>query len=166
MTQRKVLPIASIPGGGSNRPIELPHFETFPGAACCQPIELPSYKAAPLQAFGPLNTRRVCNPSGFLPHPSSALVFRGYSSSTAVVPAGLCRNANSKRCLGIAPCRCGAHRKMLEYGFQSEFYYSYAASDLSRIDHWCSRRRPARPNVRHCRSKNGLPSAHLRIHAG
>jgi hypothetical protein len=57
MTQRKVLPIASIRSGGYNRPIELPHSETFPGAACYQPIELPSYKAAPLQAFGPLNPR-------------------------------------------------------------------------------------------------------------
>jgi hypothetical protein len=34
------------------RPIELPHLETFPGAACYQPIELPCYKAAPLQAGG------------------------------------------------------------------------------------------------------------------
>jgi hypothetical protein len=34
MTQRNVLPIASIPCGGYNRPIELPHLETFPGAAC------------------------------------------------------------------------------------------------------------------------------------
>jgi len=59
MTQRKVLPIASIRCGGYNRPIELPHFETFPGAACYQPIELPSYKAAPLQAFGPLNPRAL-----------------------------------------------------------------------------------------------------------
>jgi hypothetical protein len=50
MTQRNVLPIASIPCGGYNRPIELPHLETFPGAACYQPIELPCYKAAPLQA--------------------------------------------------------------------------------------------------------------------
>jgi hypothetical protein len=36
-------------GGGYNRPIELPHLETFPGAACYQPIELPYCKAAPLQ---------------------------------------------------------------------------------------------------------------------
>jgi hypothetical protein len=62
MTQRDVLPIASIPCGGSNWPIELPHLETFPGAACWQPIELPGYKAAPLQAFDPLNTRRVLQP--------------------------------------------------------------------------------------------------------
>jgi hypothetical protein len=34
MTQRNVLPIASIPGGGYNRSIELPHLETLPGAAC------------------------------------------------------------------------------------------------------------------------------------
>jgi hypothetical protein len=53
MTQRNVLPIASIPAAGYNRPIELPHLETFPGAACYQPIELPGYKAAPRQAFGP-----------------------------------------------------------------------------------------------------------------
>jgi hypothetical protein len=45
--------------------LELPHLETFSGAACYQPIELPSYKAAPLQAFGPLNTQRVCKPSVF-----------------------------------------------------------------------------------------------------
>src|ERR1700733_7845151 len=32
----------------------MPHPETSPGPACCQPIELPCYKAAPLQAFGPL----------------------------------------------------------------------------------------------------------------
>src|ERR1700678_1682624 len=84
MTQRNVLPIASVPGGGYNRPIELPHLETFPGAACYRPIELPCYKAAPLQAFGPLNPQRVCNPSLFIPHPSSALAFLGYSSSTSV----------------------------------------------------------------------------------
>jgi hypothetical protein len=58
-TQRDFLPIASVPWGGYNRPIELPHLETFPGAACYQPIELPYYKAAPLQAFGPFNTRRL-----------------------------------------------------------------------------------------------------------
>ena len=46
MTQRNVLPIASIPWGGYNQPIELPHLETFPGAARYQPIELPSCKAA------------------------------------------------------------------------------------------------------------------------
>ncbi|HEY4813618.1 MAG TPA: hypothetical protein VIH58_03025 [Chthoniobacterales bacterium] len=50
MTQRNGLTIASIPWGGYNRPIELPHLETFPGAACYQPIELPGYKAAPLRA--------------------------------------------------------------------------------------------------------------------
>ena len=50
ITQRKVLAIASIPCGGFNRPIELPHLETFPGAACCLATELPTYKAAPLQA--------------------------------------------------------------------------------------------------------------------
>jgi hypothetical protein len=55
------LPIASVRRGGYNRPIELPYLETFPGTACCQPIELPCYKAAPLQAFSPLNPRRVCN---------------------------------------------------------------------------------------------------------
>ena len=59
MTQCNVLPFASIPCGGYNRRIELPHLETFPGAACCQPIELPGYKAAPLQAFGPLNPPRL-----------------------------------------------------------------------------------------------------------
>jgi hypothetical protein len=41
------------------RRIELPHLETFPEAACCQPTELPGYKAAPLQAFGPLNPPRL-----------------------------------------------------------------------------------------------------------
>jgi hypothetical protein len=46
MTQRNVLPIASIPCGGYNQPIELPYLETFPGGACYQPIELPGYKAA------------------------------------------------------------------------------------------------------------------------
>jgi hypothetical protein len=51
MTQRNILPIASVPGGGYNRPIELPHLETVPGAARWQPIELPGYKAAPLQAL-------------------------------------------------------------------------------------------------------------------
>src|SRR5271156_608662 len=35
MTERKVLPIASTSVVGIQRPIELPHFETFPGAACC-----------------------------------------------------------------------------------------------------------------------------------
>ena len=61
ITQRNVLPVASIPCGGYDRPIELPHLETFPGAACYQPIELSCYQAAPLQAFAPLNPRRVCN---------------------------------------------------------------------------------------------------------
>ena len=37
---------------GVQRPIELPHVETFPGAACCKPTELQYYKAAPLQAVG------------------------------------------------------------------------------------------------------------------
>jgi hypothetical protein len=50
ITQRNVLPITSIPCGGYNRPIELPHLETFSGAACCLATELPTYKAAPLQA--------------------------------------------------------------------------------------------------------------------
>jgi hypothetical protein len=45
MTQRNVLPIASVPCGEYKRPIELPHLETFPGAACSQPIELPGYPA-------------------------------------------------------------------------------------------------------------------------
>ena len=114
MTQRNVLPIASVPFGGYNRPIELPHLETFPGAAC-----LPSHRAAmlqsglpdlasrlarhsfpefrrrsdvgsfrtpgrslaPLKALGPLNPRRVCKPREFLPHPSCAVAFLGYSSS-------------------------------------------------------------------------------------
>jgi hypothetical protein len=35
MTQRKVLPIASIVFVRIQQPIELPHVETFPGAACC-----------------------------------------------------------------------------------------------------------------------------------
>jgi hypothetical protein len=69
ITQRNVLPIASVLGGGSNRPIELPHLETLPGAACYQPIELLSCKAAPLQALGPLNPQRVCNTAVFVPHP-------------------------------------------------------------------------------------------------
>jgi hypothetical protein len=38
--------------GGIQRPIELPHLETFPGAACYQPIEQPACKAAPLQGDG------------------------------------------------------------------------------------------------------------------
>jgi hypothetical protein len=46
ISQRNILPIASIPGG-MQRPIELPHLETFPGAARCKPIELQCYKAAP-----------------------------------------------------------------------------------------------------------------------
>ena len=37
---------------GIQRPIELPHVETFPGAACCQVTELTRGKAAPLQAVG------------------------------------------------------------------------------------------------------------------
>jgi hypothetical protein len=40
ITQSNVLPIASVRCGGYNRPIELPHLETFPGAACYQLIEL------------------------------------------------------------------------------------------------------------------------------
>ena len=55
MTQRNVCPSRLFRAADANRPIELPHLETFPGAACYQPIELPCYKAAPLQAFGPLN---------------------------------------------------------------------------------------------------------------
>ena len=83
ITQRNVLPIASIPCGGYNRPIELPQLETFPGAACYQPIELPGYKAAPLQAFGSLNTQRVCDPFRvpFLSFKRS--MFLGYSSSSS-----------------------------------------------------------------------------------
>jgi hypothetical protein len=81
---------------GYNRPIELPHLETFAGAACCRAFrsgrspsakfvafETVRAKAAPLQAFGPLDTQRVCNPPVFLPHPSSALPFLGYSSSSS-----------------------------------------------------------------------------------
>jgi hypothetical protein len=72
MTQRKVLPIASIPCGGYNRPIELPHLETFPGAACLPPHRAAMLsrgrETAPLQAFGPLNAQRVCSPSAFLSH--------------------------------------------------------------------------------------------------
>jgi hypothetical protein len=54
-------------GGGYNRPIELPHLETFPGAACYQPIELPGYKAAPLQRSA-RSTRGLFStlPSSFL----------------------------------------------------------------------------------------------------
>jgi hypothetical protein len=48
MTQRNVLPIASVPWGGYNRHIELPHLETFPGAAC-----LPTHRAARLQSGSP-----------------------------------------------------------------------------------------------------------------
>ena len=44
-----------VPGGEYNRPIELPHLETFPVAACCQPIELPGYPAA----AGRLPSRRL-----------------------------------------------------------------------------------------------------------
>ena len=62
MTQRNVLPIASIPRGRYNRPIELPHLETYPGAACYQPIELPRYKAAPLQAFLPAQPEACLQP--------------------------------------------------------------------------------------------------------
>jgi hypothetical protein len=51
-TQRSVLPIASIPCGGYNRPIELPHLETFPGAAC-----LPTHRAAKLQSGSPPGVR-------------------------------------------------------------------------------------------------------------
>jgi hypothetical protein len=63
MTQRKVLPSASVPHAEYSRPVELPHLETFPGAACYQPVELPGYKAAPLQTFGPLHPQRVGRPS-------------------------------------------------------------------------------------------------------
>jgi hypothetical protein len=52
MTQRNVLPIASIPWGGYNRPIELPQLETFPGAACYQPN-----RAARLQSGSPPGVR-------------------------------------------------------------------------------------------------------------
>jgi hypothetical protein len=52
MTQRNVLPIASVPGGGYKRPIKLPHLETFPGAAC-------------------LTTRRAAGPQSGLPDVAS-----------------------------------------------------------------------------------------------
>jgi hypothetical protein len=52
MTQRNVLPMASIPYGGYNRPIERPHLETFPGAAC-----LPTHRAARLQSGSPPGVR-------------------------------------------------------------------------------------------------------------
>jgi hypothetical protein len=52
MTQRNVLPIASSPCGDYNRPIELPHLETFPGAAC-----LPTHRAALLQSGSPPGVR-------------------------------------------------------------------------------------------------------------
>ena len=87
MTQRNVLPIASVLGGGYHRPTELPHHETFPGAACYQPIELPCYKAAPLQAFGPLNPQRVRNPSGFLRHPALRRTSRDKVSNFCVLCA-------------------------------------------------------------------------------
>ena len=90
ITQRNVLPISSVPWGGYNRTIELPHLETFPGAACYQPIELPGYKAAPLQAFAPLNTRPVCNPSGFIPH------FSNTRTSTACPPYPSLYNAAAR----------------------------------------------------------------------
>ena len=54
MTQRNVLPIASIPYGAYNRPIELPHLETFPGAAC-----LPTHRAAVLQSGSPPGVRSL-----------------------------------------------------------------------------------------------------------
>ena len=60
MTQRNVLPIASVPCAEYNRPVELLHLERRsqePPATI--PIELPGYKAAPLQASGPLNPRPV-----------------------------------------------------------------------------------------------------------
>jgi hypothetical protein len=55
----------------------------------------PGRSLAPLEALGPLNPRRVCNPSVLLSHPSSALALLGYpsSSSTVVVPADLWRNS-------------------------------------------------------------------------
>ena len=62
MTQRNVLPIASVRHGGYNRPVELPHLETFPGAAClathraCQ-----ATKRLSSRRLGPLNALRVCN---------------------------------------------------------------------------------------------------------
>jgi hypothetical protein len=82
MTQRNVLPIASIP-----LRIQPAHRTAtprdIPGAACCRAFrsgrspsakfvafETVRAKAAPLQAFGPLDTQRVCNPPVFLPHPS------------------------------------------------------------------------------------------------
>jgi hypothetical protein len=50
---------------------------------------LAAHRAAMLQSGsppgggGPLNPRRVCNPSVRLPHPSCALAFLGYSSSSS-----------------------------------------------------------------------------------
>jgi len=52
MNRRNVLPIASVPCGGYNRPIELLHLETFPGAAC-----LPTHRAAGLQSGSPPGVR-------------------------------------------------------------------------------------------------------------
>jgi hypothetical protein len=40
---------------------------------------------APLQAFGPLKPRRVCDPSVFISHPSTALAFLSHSSSSSSV---------------------------------------------------------------------------------
>src|SRR5271156_6823978 len=53
-SQRNVLPIASIPCGGYNRPIEMPHLETFPGAA-----RLPTHRAAMLKSGSPPGVRRT-----------------------------------------------------------------------------------------------------------
>jgi len=61
MTQRNVLPIASIPCGRYNGPQNCHISRRSREPPAYQPIELPSYKAAPLQAFGPLNPQRVCN---------------------------------------------------------------------------------------------------------
>jgi hypothetical protein len=80
MTQRDVLPTASIPWGGYNRPIELPHLETFPGAAC-----LPTHRAAKLQS-GSLPGVRSAQPSACLQPFCSFLIL--HDSHPGVKPPG------------------------------------------------------------------------------
>ena len=70
------------------RPIELPNHGSFPGAACCQIAELPPFKAAPLQALGRFCALRLCKPSLFIAHPSSACALLGYSSSSSSSNSG------------------------------------------------------------------------------
>ena len=60
ITQHNVLPIASVPCGGYNRPIELPHLETFPGAACCRAFRSGRSPSAKFVAFETVQAKAAC----------------------------------------------------------------------------------------------------------